>query len=156
MNTTDWFIYQLKASGEGLAWAVQQVLPERHTITPPAMSEWSVARHIFHLLHYEQYRALPYLHHWLGGPAPDTSQLNENQDWETHDQTLSTNQLLQEFQHLRATQLTLLRRFTESDWLTVRDIGIPATLQWVVTKTYQHTLDHTNTILCLALFWDFS
>lgn len=155
MNTTSWFSYQLTASGEGLVWAVQQVPPARREVTPPAMSEWSVARHLFHLLHYEQHRAIPYILQWLDRPAPDISQNDEDRAWVEEGSKLSIDQMLQSFQRLRAEQIFLLSHFSESDWSSERNIGIPATLRWVVTKTYQHTLDHTNSILCLSLFWDF-
>ena len=36
----------------------------------------------------------------------------------------------------------------------VKLIWGPVTLSWVVSKTYQHTAEHTGDILRIALFWD--
>ncbi|MBM2847059.1 MAG: hypothetical protein HW418_1, partial [Anaerolineales bacterium] len=37
---------------------------------------------------------------------------------------------------------------------TRRAVWGPVTLRWVVTKTYQHTAEHTHDVLSLALYWD--
>jgi hypothetical protein len=47
MDASTWFSYQLKASGEGLVWAVEQVPIERQTCIPPeGFGEWNVAQQI--------------------------------------------------------------------------------------------------------------
>jgi hypothetical protein len=121
------------------------------------MSEWNVARHIFHMLFFEQKQALPFVHLWLGEPMPEREQGDEEQAWETYGKAMSIEQMLQEFQMLRAEQIALLPQFSEENWLSKRDWGTVAiTLTWAVTKTYQHTLDHINSLLQLALFWDFA
>src|SRR6516225_6660363 len=107
MNTWEWFSYQLKASGEGFVWAVEQVPLEWQTCSPSkkGFGEWSVARHIFHMLYYEREIALPHMQHWLGSPLPsfDTYDNDEAETWEKEAHAASIEHLLQEFQHVRAT-----------------------------------------------------
>jgi hypothetical protein len=57
---------------------------------------------------------------------------------------------------VRAQQIALLPDFSPSAWDETREMGWgPVTLLWVVTKTYQHTCEHTHDVLRLRLFWDF-
>ncbi len=155
MNTSAWFSYQLKASGEGFVWAVEQVPAERQTSAPrQVFGEWSVAQHIFHMLHYERTLALPHMHHWLGGPLPSFDRHAEDNAWEKEGRSASIERLLQEFQQVRAAQIELLPRFDEALWDDVRAcVWGERSMRWIVSKTFQHTADHTNTILCMALFW---
>jgi hypothetical protein len=65
--------------------------------------------------------------------------------------------ILARFQKVRAEQIALLPQFSEAAWNERRDTpGVwgPVTLRWVVTKTYQHTAEHTHDVLRMALFWD--
>ncbi len=56
--------------------------------------------------------------------------------------------MIAEFKKLRAEQLALIQQFPEQAWSEERPaIWGSVTLQWVVTKTYQHTLEHTDEIL---------
>lgn len=156
MNTSEWFSYQLKASMDGFVWAVEQVPAERRNSTPPkkGLGEWNVAQHIFHMFHYERTLALPHMHHWLGGPLPSFDERSEDDAWEKEGRSTSIERLLQEFQQVRATQIELLPRFDETLWNEVRDsVWGERSIRWIVSKTFQHTADHTNTILCMALFW---
>jgi hypothetical protein len=73
MSLAEWFREQLKTSGDGFAWAVEQVPVERRTIVPPApLGEWTVVRHALHMLNYETAIALPIMRYWLGEPFPIT------------------------------------------------------------------------------------
>lgn len=154
MDLSSWFSYQLKACGEGFVWAVEQVPIERRDIAPPAVfGEWSVARHIFHLLYYERTLALPHMHHWLDEPLPSFEGRDEQGAWQ-QESSKSIEQLLSEFQQIRADELALLPHLNEPLWKQEGPcIWGNVTMQWIVTKTYQHTADHTNTILQMALFW---
>jgi hypothetical protein len=151
MNTTQWFQFQLQASGEGFVWGVEQVPSERRALLPPArFGEWTAARHVFHMLFYEQTIALPSMQQWLGGPLPvdldeDVAWTGENQD---------TDRLLARFKQVRAEQIALLPRFEAADWQSTREaVWGPRSLLWVVSKTYQHTAEHTHDVMRLALFW---
>lgn len=62
--------------------------------------------------------------------------------------------MIADFKKLRAEQLALIQHFRELTWSEERDaLWGSVTLQWVVTKTYQHTLEHTDEILRLYLWW---
>ena len=122
MDLSEWFSYQLKASGEGFVWAVEQVPVERREIAPSAtFGEWSVKRHAFHLLFHERDRVLPTVRHWLGEALPffDESP-KEAEMWEREGNTESIESLLTQFQKARAALLALLPRFTQEQWREVR------------------------------------
>ena len=38
---------------------------------PPNLGQWSVARHLFHMVDYEQKFVLPLMRQWLGGDTPN-------------------------------------------------------------------------------------
>ena len=151
MNNTQWFQFQLQASGEGFAWGVEQVPSERRAMLPPAkLGEWTAARHVFHMLDYEQTIALPSMRQWLGGKLP--VDLGEDAAWNGEDQ--DPDRLLARFSQVRAEQIALLPKFEAADWPMVREtVWGSRSLLWVVSKTYQHTAEHTHDVLSLALFW---
>jgi hypothetical protein len=159
MHPARWFHEHLQASGEGFIWAVQQAPPARRELSPPMLSddaplgEWSVARHLFHMLHYEQVIALPRMRHWLGEPVPSEGPDDEEEPW---DANLAVDDMLSRFRAVRAEQIALLPRFDDGAWQELRDLGGwgRVSLNWVVSKTYQHTTEHTSDVLRIALFWD--
>src|SRR5260370_24661910 len=154
MNLSQWFHDQLKASGDGFVWAVQQVPAERRFIAPPTpLGEWNAARHVFHMLYYEQKIALPSMRQWLGEPFKLTEEeYNEDDTW-GDGQDLET--ILAQFQEVRATQIALLLKFNEALWEEKREaVWGDVSLRWVVTKTFQHTAEHIHDVLRMALFWD--
>lgn len=157
MNNSQWFKKHLEASANGFIWAVRQVPAERLYLRPPAvLGEWSAARHVFHLFFYERTFALPSMRQWLGGPGlsrQELMKLDEDAAWNSGHEF---DTLQRQFQEGRQAQIALLSELSEEAWderlLTVWG---PMTLHWVVSKTYQHTMDHTNTVLSMVLFWDF-
>ncbi len=158
MTGTDisaWFSEHLKSSAEEFMWAVEQVPAERRTLAPPDawLGEWSVARHVFHLLAYEEYIALPSMRVWLGDLFPSIDDLDEDTLWQEN--TLDLPQMLVKFREVRAAQIELLTILPDPAWQETRDaLWGPVTLRWVVTKTFQHTAEHIHNVLRLALFWD--
>jgi hypothetical protein len=160
MDLSQWFSGQLTSSVEGFIWSVGQVAPERRLIAPPApFGEWSAARHVFHMYYYEQTIALPSMRIWLGDPFPyeehdyQEDVHKEEKAWNDSHHALET--LLTDFRTVRAEQIVLLQEFDESTWDEQRKtIWGDKTLKWVVTKTFQHTAEHTHDVLRMALFWD--
>lgn len=158
MSTNDlshWFQHHLQASADGLIWGIEQVLPERRELSPPDigwLGEWTVARHLFHMVSYEEEIALPSMRQWLGHDMPVLDSYNEDRDWGGgHD----LDGMLARFRAVRAEQIALLEQLDAEVWEEMRDcVWGPVSLRWVVSKTYQHTADHINSILQLALFWD--
>ncbi len=54
----------------------------------------------------------------------------------------------------RAEQIKLLAQFGSTAWEATRKAAWgEVTLRWLVTKTYQHTAEHTHDVLRMALFW---
>jgi len=157
MLLSQWFHQQLQTSTDGFLWAVEQIPQERHYL-PPGPDKWSVARIVYHMLCYDQLIGLPTLYQWVGGSCPvvgspeddgDIEEINWN-NGEGHEvQTMNA-----EFKRLRAEQLALIQQLPEQAWSEERRaIWGSVTLQWVVTKTYQHTLEHTSEILRSYLWW---
>ncbi len=153
MNLSDWFHDQLQAGADGLVWGAQQVPQARRNTAPPKpLGEWTAARHIFHMVFYERYIALPSMQQWLGAARP-VEGVEEEAAWAAAGGDFET--LLADFKQVRAEQVQLLAKFDEQAWQSTREtVWGPVTLAWVVSKTYQHTAEHTSDILRLALFWD--
>ncbi len=154
MSLSKWFHDQLQTSAEGFVWGAQQVPAARRNGRPPeALGEWTAARHIFHMGYYEQNIALPCMHQWLGKPRPSLEDVDEDIAWgEGRD---DYENLLAEFKKVRDEQVQLLVKFDDPAWNSTRETNWgPVTLLWVVSKTFQHTAEHTGDILRIALFWD--
>ena len=154
MNLTQWFKNQLQASADGFIWGAEQVPHARRTAQPPkGLGEWSVVRHVFHLTHYELTLALPSMRQWIGEAPPSSDNLEEL-TWE-RTTTRDVESLLGEFREVRQQQIELLVRFDDRLWDTLQETTWgPKTLLWVVSKTYQHTAEHTSDIMRIGLFWD--
>lgn len=153
METSKWFEYQLQSTLDGFLWATQQLPKERFYVLPPApIGEWSAARHILHLLEYERALALPSMHQWLGAPPP----IRRAEDEMNKQNPPVVEEMLTEFEQVRRAEMALLSKFDEQKWSSTRDTTYwgEVSLFWLVSKTYQHTLEHTHDILRLALFWD--
>jgi hypothetical protein len=153
MELSKWFDSQLRSTLDGFIWSVQQVPKERWYASPPApLGEWSAAQHIFHMLHYEEKLALPSMQQWLGVPAA----AREEADEETWNNPPPIERMLDQFNAVRLTEIDLLPSFDETAWRSAQKTTFwgEVSLYWLVCKTYQHTLDHTQDILGLALFWD--
>lgn len=135
---------QLQTSTEGFVWAVEQIPHERHFLQPRP-DRWSVARIIYPMLCYDRLIGFPLLRQWVGEPRPVVGSPEENvarqetrwHDGESHD----VQEMLADLTRLRAEYLTLMHHVPEQLWSEERHaIWGSVTLQWVVTKTYQHTL----------------
>lgn len=155
MDLSAWFTTQLNTGAEGFIWAVEQVPADRRWLVPPkGLGEWNAARHVFHMLSYEQIAVVPCMNIWLGQPSPiNAADYDEDSAWdEGHD--LQT--LLTDFRRVRAAQLELLPNFNEQLWHEARQTPFwgDVTLLWLVSKTFQHTAEHTHDVMRMALFWD--
>jgi hypothetical protein len=153
MNLSEWFHDQLQATADGFVWGAQQVPNARRNVRPPgALGEWTAARHIFHMVFYEENIALPTMYQWLGKPLP-LEGVAEDVAWGEGSDNVEN--LLAGFTKVRNEQMQLLARFDDLTWNSIREtIWGVVTLRWVVSKTFQHTAEHTGDILRIALFWD--
>jgi hypothetical protein len=131
---------------------------DTHTIGV-GLGEWSALRHLFHLVWYEREFALPTMRLWLGGPPFTEEGLDDEADWHAQRTGVELGAWLHAFAEGRDEQRALLARLDPAAWTEERLIGWsdqpwPVPLRWVVAKTYQHTAEHTNDVLRIALFWD--
>ena len=70
--------------------------------------------------------------------------------------TSRLTELLDQFCAVRRAQIALLSQVSEQAWHAQQMTGWgPIPLLWLVSKTYQHTNEHTSDVLRLALFWDY-
>ena len=153
MNGSEWFAYQLQSTLDGLIWSAGQLPRERYYALPPSpLGEWAASQHIFHMLEYERDLALPSMYQWLGAPPAVRKQAEGN---DPHNLPAMEEMLL-EFQEVRQAEIALLSKFAEDHWNTSQNTTFwgAVNLSWLVSKTYQHTLEHTHDILRIVLFWD--
>ena len=153
-----WFRYQLKASADGFEWAFAQIPPELREEIPPDpeyLGSWPPARHVWHVTEYERCLAIPAMYHWLDGPMPPED------DWPDDDETYATvrgggiAELIVNFRLIRQQQIDLLDQLAAVDWSEPREVlwGLKP-LSMVVTKTFQHTYEHGDTLLRMGLWWE--
>jgi len=153
MELSQWFDYQLRSTLDGFIWAVHQLPEERwYKLPPTSLGEWSAAEHVHHLLNYEKRLALPTMYQWLGETPIIKREIEENHKRELP----AIMEMLGEFEQVRRTEISLLPQFDQTTWSSVQKTAVwgEVSLYWLVCKTYQHTSDHTHTILRLTLFWD--
>lgn len=156
-NWCEWFRYQLKASGEGLTWAFSQIDADLLYKLPPSanyMGTWTPARHVWHITEYDRCVALPSMRQWLGGSIPgDDAWPDNDETWEAVTDR-SREALTTAFHAVRDEQINLLNDLQSVDWATTRDtVWGSKPLSLVVTKTYQHTFEHGDTLLRMSMWW---
>lgn len=150
----------LKTTADGLAFAIEQIPTGRWFVTPlpmPMFGEWPAAKIVHHVTWYERNIVLPEMHRWISNIEPDYSQLSDEKqetDWQNAPKDMAV--LLTDFQTVRDEQLALFDQIDAEAWATEKPTlwGVEVPLSWVVAKTYQHTLEHTDTLMKMALFWD--
>ncbi len=157
MQHSQWLQQQLQTSADSFLWAVEQIPQERMYIDPRP-NRWPIARIVFHLTRYEQRLALPSMLQWLGGPKPVVGTQEEDNaqdelDWnDGKDHEIQA--LITDFKIVRSQQLALFSQFTEQSWQEEREaVWGSVSLKWVITKTYQHTLERTDETLRAYLWW---
>jgi hypothetical protein len=160
MNTdeNERLIGLLRQSVEDFAWAVAQMPAALRTQLPPRHPEdWPVDRHVFHLLVYERYIALPSMRQWSdeAPPLQEADVPDEETLWADPALNRDVDALLAELRVVRAAQLDVLARTPATAWDATRLAAWgTVTLRWVLTKTYQHTCEHTHDVLRMVLWWD--
>ena len=153
-----WFSYQLQASAEGFTWAFSQIPPALLNQLPPDpgyLGTWSPVRHVWHITEYERCLALPAMQLWVEGSMP------ADEDWPDDDeawakvQDRSLEKLTADFWNIRRKQIELLNQLSTTDWEAPRETGWgPRPLAFIVTKTFQHTYEHGDTLLRMGLWWE--
>jgi hypothetical protein len=154
MNYTELFSKHLESSMEAFLYGLDITPPERLNLVPPkGLGDWSVMRQLYHISYYERGIALPSMQQWLGGSFIDDSDYDDDRDWLSCQASLP--ELIADFKAVRQSQIELLPKFSDAQWNEEREtIWGLVPLRWVVSKTWQHTHEHTSNIMRIALFWD--
>jgi DinB family protein len=157
MTHSQWFCEQLTNSMTGFGWAVECLAPEHWYSSPPRpnwLGQWSLARHVFHMQYQERYVVQVGIKDLLH-LSPFTEERPKEEDaWQQEQR--SVQELLQQFQTFRCQTSELISHLIEDEWEKPREKAYwndPLTLQWIITKAWQHTLEHTHEVLRLHLFW---
>lgn len=140
-------------------WAFSQVDPELLHLCPPNpnyLGLWQPARLVWHVTEYERCIAMPVMKQWLGeAPIPEDEDV-----WPDTDElwAMVANQpaevYVRAFWEMRNQQLDLLDSLESVDWAETRPtVWGDKPLSLVVTKTYQHTFEHGDTLLRMGLWW---
>ena len=144
-------------TGRGLA-----ALPEeRWTALPQGrlaqLSSWPAQLHLYHLYIYEKI-TVAYAGYWLAGGAKLSDEESaahirlwqgQEQDWQQLGGAATMAAMSEQRQEL------LARLARAEDWDARHDVFWgEQNLRWIAAKGLQHTLEHTTTLLQLAIFWD--
>lgn len=153
INHAEWFSSRLSSSVQEIAWTLDQIPVERQQRKPPTqLGDWSAARHLFHIMYYEETLALPGMRQWWGDPMPQVADSDEENAWSGSE---PVQEMLPRIMAIREQQIFLISKIADADWQRAsQTIWGPVTLFWVVAKTYQHTAEHISDLLRIALFWD--
>lgn len=168
MDHAQSFTTLLQSGTDILLWALQQVPEDRlYTVAAKRPESWPVARHILHIQYQEEQVVLPCMRRWLHDEyaalyqAEDEKRIERYRDYAllVHDEEIAWQQApdiemrQEKFRAGRKEQITLLARLTPGVWEETREtVWGQVTLRWTITKTYQHTLEHSNDILKHALY----
>jgi hypothetical protein len=161
MDWATWFQQQLQSSADGFVWAFEQIAAERHDKLPPRpgyLGSWPPIRHVWHVALYERTLVLPSMRQWLGGPLADGSGWTEGaEDDQAFAQAQQTGlgDVVAAFRDARWQQIAMLNELAQLDWETPRaTLWGNKPLKMIVTKTYQHTFEHGDTLLRMGLWWE--
>lgn len=156
-----WLQEQLEHSLEMLEGAWAALPEERQKALPPGrlarISSWPAQLHLFHLYIYERI-TVDYAAYWSadGVAASEAEAAEHIRLWQGQEEDwtqLSAAETLAGMTEKRQELLSILAQ--ASDWDARYDVFWgEQNLRWIAAKCFQHTLEHTTTLLQLAIFWD--
>ncbi|HEY4383904.1 MAG TPA: DinB family protein [Ktedonobacteraceae bacterium] len=157
MDARQKFQDRLQDSFDEFLWAVS-LIPQDRFYRAPRPNRWSVARLVFHLTSYEEKIALPTMRQWCGEPKPHAG--SQEEDGQIEERLWNNGEghempaMIERLKIVRAQEISLLNQLAEASLDEEREaIWGTLPLRWIVTKTYQHTLEHTDEILRSYLWW---
>jgi hypothetical protein len=141
------------------------LVPEEWQRRPPRKDAWSVATNLAHMAIYEELLAAPVLEALAAGADGTGAAPSSDEGWFAREtEALSREPLDHMLDRLRAArrrQIVAVRSFTDEGfntpltplWVWSGRGNVPLDPPaWVATKTVQHTWEHGNSILQIALF----
>jgi len=158
-----------------IRWAISIVPVDRLLEPPPHakhpqsakgfktyFGDWPALRQLFHLAFYEGTYAIPAMQCCVGGPQPAVDLVFPQMDLEEKAWQvalapgLGKDSLLSRLHELRELQLQMLQAMSIEEWESERvETGLgTVSAEFVVSKTIQHSLEHTNELMKNALYWE--
>ena len=142
------------------------LVPAQWTHTPPPGSPegaWSVAMNLAHLVIYEECIAAPLLDAMAAGGDGAGSVRAVSEAAFLEDAIAIAGQplpaLLERLRGVRARQIDAIAPMSDIEFnrpatplFSARSAGVSHPASWVATKTFQHTWEHGNAILRVAMF----
>ncbi|NHJ47824.1 MAG: hypothetical protein FK733_08555 [Asgard group archaeon] len=162
---------QLKETVKIIDWGIKQIPKERLLEIPPHgthpqstdydkryFGNWSAYRILFHLVLYEEYHVIPSLMKFINAQEDISGiDLDEEVAWKNElIKGVNVDGLLMRLNQARNNQIDIIKRIDDNKWTA--DTGHTSCMhsspEFITSKTIQHTLEHGNKILRIALFWD--
>lgn len=158
MNQFEWILAQLQSSAEGFErafWLVPERLRREMPIDERVMGRWPAARHVWHVTEYERYVAVSNMRVWTGEEQTETGAwLDDDNAWLLNS-NIPDKMLIERFWVIRRQQMDRVKVLRDVDWDACGDTGWgQKSLAWVLTKTVQHTWEHGDTLMRMALWWE--
>ena len=160
-NWANWFRAQLQSSADGFVWASEQIAPALHYQLPPRpgyLGTWPPIRHVWHVTKYECTLVIPSMCQWLGGPLADGEGWHEGDDDDDDFARACQSGLadvVAAFCDIRRQQIVMLDELERVDWEAPQvTLWGDKPLKMIVTKTYQHTFEHGDTLLRMGRWWE--
>ena len=171
MTSKDFLAKQLAETAAIIEWAINLVPENRlleisphkeHSKTDDSMKSyfgsWSAYRLLFHLVFYEENWALPGLKYWLDDALPPKNNIpSEEENWEKELlKGIDLESLLKRFHFVRKNQVKVINQMQDKAWVEkkIDTYWGEASAEFSVSKTIQHTFEHGNKIMRIALHWD--
>src|SRR5215204_2937487 len=159
----------LEESLNAIEWALSRTSPPQFHATPKGAAAafqegaWSMAMNVAHLAVYDERLAIPVLEGLLaGGDGLGAASTPREDAFQRECEALSEEPreaILARLRAARQRQVALVRRFSDEQFNTLRTplwgkyYGAPLHASgWVAAKSWQHTYEHTNALLRIALF----
>jgi hypothetical protein len=170
-SSKDFLAKQLEETAQIFDWAMRLVPEERlleippHSAHPKAsdhvkryFGSWSAYRIFFHLIYYEEKSAYPNILLWLDESEHIGRKCGGEKEAykEALEKKINLETLLERFHNIRKKQIEAINKIPEKLWTEKKpntNWG-NVTVEFIVTKSIQHTLEHGNKILRNVLFWD--
>ena len=158
-----WLCEQLARSLTMLEGAWAALPEERWAVLPPErltrISSWPAQLHLYHLYQYERI-TLATSGLLAGGWRRTHSRKRKRPSWcaltESKNSDGSSSAVRKRWRGCANSGRLCWRNWrAHADWDAIHDTLVgDHNLHWVMAKCFQHTLEHTTTLLQLALFWD--